>query len=114
MTSTAAIRALACTVVLIAAGVAQPFAQERLIVVRDTGQLVELETSDARLGAVRKIAQFPPLTSATKLMGGRYLLLQKALGGSVFPPVPATTLTALFDTRDFGGGVMIARPSLLR
>lgn len=67
-------------------------AQERLFIMRRAGELSELDTTDANLGAVRAAAQLPAGTRALRLAGGRYLLLYAGY------PVLQTAL-AVFDTR---------------
>lgn len=69
-------------------------AQERLFILRAGGELSELDTSDASVGAVQQVTQLPPETRAIRVAGGRYLVLHAQY------PSPQTSL-AVFDTRAF-------------
>ena len=81
-------------------GVIPVSAQERLFLFVDaTASLLELDTSDAHLGAVKQVAHFPSDTRAVPIAGGRYFLLQ-------FPWWDRPSAVAVFDTHAFTSGVV--------
>ena len=88
MLPTRSFRTLPYLVGLVLAVAPPALAQERLIVVRDAGQLLELDTSDARLGAVIQAAPLPQVTNALRVAGGRYLLLHRQSTAFRAMPLP--------------------------